>query len=133
MNKEDFKWAKQMLLENYLNYCNQYPEDKIVWEYAFNINLKALYTAYFLSNFVIPKYKNELRGIRTEGLEYKEDYNGFHLSHLDIPERFKIKVLNNCVKPELGLEILKMAFKTKQQTITDLIPSKVNNQIEVTA
>ena len=72
---------------------------------------------YFWSNFVIPKYKNELRRIRTKDLEYKEKYNGFDLSDIDIPEIFKIKVLNNCVKPELGLEIFNMAFKQKQTVL----------------
>lgn len=47
MNKEEFEWAKQMLAENYLNYCNQYPEDKILWKYAFEMNLKSLYIVYF--------------------------------------------------------------------------------------
>jgi DNA (cytosine-5)-methyltransferase 1 len=73
---------------------------------------------YFWCNFVIPKYKNEDRDIRTQsGLKTKEDYNNISLSHLELPERFKIQVLNNCVKPELALDIFKMAFKEKQEVL----------------
>jgi hypothetical protein len=50
MNKEDFEWSKRMLMENYLNHCSQYPEDKIIWQYAFSINLKALYMVYFFGD-----------------------------------------------------------------------------------
>lgn len=74
---------------------------------------------YFWANFVIPNEKKDVRGIRSEGYEYKSKRNGFDVSKFDIPERMKEHVLNNCVKPEIGLGIFNAAFKTKQQTLGD--------------
>ena len=72
---------------------------------------------YFWCNFLISDIGKDERGIRLEGIEYKEKRNGFKVSHLDIPERLKEKVLNNCVKPEVGLHIFNMAYKQKQVTL----------------
>jgi len=44
---------------------------------------------------------------------------GFDLSkYKDIPE--KKLLLRNCVEPELGLHVFKMAFKEKQNTLKEL-------------
>ena len=72
---------------------------------------------YFWCNFLISDIGKDERGIRSEGITYKEKRNGFKVSHLDIPERLKEKVLNNCVKPEVGLHIFNMAYKQKQVTL----------------
>ena len=87
---------------------------------------------YFWINFDVDEVDIETTGIharttKSVKLEKKklQDITGFNLNDLTL--------LRNCVNPKLGLHIFNMAFKIKQQTITDLIPSKVNNQIEVTA
>ena len=72
---------------------------------------------YFWTNFIISDIGKDNRGIRSEGIEYKQKRNGFDLSNIDILDRFKEKVLNNCVKPEVGLHIFNMAFKQKQMTL----------------
>jgi DNA (cytosine-5)-methyltransferase 1 len=72
---------------------------------------------YFWCNFILSKFAKDKRGIRTENINYKEKRNGFDLSNIKISEEFKKKVLNNCVKPELGLHVFNMAFKEKQLTI----------------
>lgn len=72
---------------------------------------------YFWCNFIIPHRNNEVRGIRSEDVKFKEKLNGFDLSHLNISERFKEKVLNNCVKPQIAKEIFEYAYKKKQQTL----------------
>lgn len=74
---------------------------------------------YFWCNFLISNYQKDKRGIRSEGVEYKQIRNGFNLERQAIPERFKEKLLNNCVKPEVGLHIFNMAYKEKQQTLTN--------------
>lgn len=79
---------------------------------------------YFWCNFLIQNQKSECRGIRSEGIEYKQKLNGFDLTTLNIPNRLKEKILNNCVKPELGLHIFECAFKVKQQTLIELERSK---------
>ncbi len=72
---------------------------------------------YFWSNFVIPKTNNKLdRGIRTETNEDKEKSRGILLPK-GFTLKFKEKVLNNCVFPEVGLHILELAFKKPQTTI----------------
>jgi DNA (cytosine-5)-methyltransferase 1 len=75
---------------------------------------------YFWANFLIPNVKKDIRGIRSEGLYYKEKRNGFDLSDEKIPKRFKIKVLNNCVKPEVGRDVFNAAFNKKQTTLDNI-------------
>lgn len=74
---------------------------------------------YFWSNFIIPNIKKDLRQIKYEDIEYKQKRNSFDLSDLEITKTLKNKVLNNCVKPELGLAIFNAAFKDKQKGIGD--------------
>jgi DNA (cytosine-5)-methyltransferase 1 len=72
---------------------------------------------YFWANFIIPNEDKDLRGIRTEDIKYKEKRNGFELDGLNITNTLKEKVLNNAVKPEIGLNILNAAFKQKQEKL----------------
>ena len=65
---------------------------------------------YIWCNFKIDNLPKDKRGIRSEGIEFKQKRNGFDLSHLNIPKAFKNKLLNNCVKPEVGKHIFDMAF-----------------------
>lgn len=74
---------------------------------------------YFWTNFHILNVKPEIRGIRSEGIEYKEKLNGVSVPK-DLPLTFQKKVLNNMVKPELGLMIWNCAFREKQLTIGEL-------------
>jgi len=82
---------------------------------------------YFWTNFIISKLEEVERGIRTKTIERKEKDRGFDLNNLDITKEFKEKILNNCVFPELGLHILKMAFKEPQLTLNSLTLEKEQN------
>lgn len=62
---------------------------------------------YFWSNVNIPIQPKEKRFIRTNDIKNKEQYNSIDLSSYSLSKSFKKKILNNCVKPELGLVILK--------------------------
>ena len=73
---------------------------------------------YFWCNFIILSQQKDIRGIRSEDIKYKEKRNGFDFSDKDVPKRFKKKVLNNCVKPEVGLSVFNCAYKSKQQNLT---------------
>lgn len=66
---------------------------------------------YFWCNFKITNKKVEKRGAR-EDRHYLAKRKGF-----DLPKEVKNKrqLLRNCVEPELGLHIFKMAFKSKQE------------------
>jgi DNA (cytosine-5)-methyltransferase 1 len=74
---------------------------------------------YFWCNFLIPKEQKDNRGIRSEEIDYKMKRNSFDLDDLDLKKGLKDKVLNNCVKPEIGLSVFNAAFKHKQTTIFD--------------
>lgn len=75
---------------------------------------------YFWCNFIISdigKDKRQIRGNIPNSLEYKEKRNMFKVSELNLPEQFKEKILNNCVKPKVGLHIFNMAFKEEQKQL----------------
>ncbi len=76
---------------------------------------------YFWSNFHITDLKLKKRNIKRkhtfeEHIKQKEKEFGFVLN-----KKFKgqkgQQVLNNCVKPELGLHVFNCAFKIKQKTL----------------
>jgi len=75
---------------------------------------------YFWCNFLITKISKDNRDIRLgteESIKYKIKRNGFDVNKFDIPESLKKLVLNNCVKPEVGLDIFEMAFKKRQEVL----------------
>ena len=69
---------------------------------------------YFWSNFHIGNSADVKRFIREHICDGIPNH-GFNIS--GIPSSFKEQILNNAVKPETGLYILKCAIKTKQTTI----------------
>ena len=71
---------------------------------------------YFWSNFPLTSLKKVDRGIRTQTIEEKEKSRGFKLP-LELTKKFKEKVLNNCVFPEVGKHILDLALTKPQQTL----------------
>ena len=74
---------------------------------------------YLWSNFEIPNIKiNQDNVIKKHHIALSIS-RGFDLSKYKIKHR-KDTILRNCVLPELGLHIFKMAFKSKQQTIEQL-------------
>jgi DNA (cytosine-5)-methyltransferase 1 len=75
---------------------------------------------YFWCNFLISDVGQDKRHIRADGdISYQEKRNGFIVSDLPISEHLKKRILNNCVKPEVGLHIFNMAFKTKQTQLNN--------------
>jgi DNA (cytosine-5)-methyltransferase 1 len=78
---------------------------------------------YFWCNFMIPNIRKDDRCIRgniPNSMEYKQKRNGFDVSNLDIPKRWAEKIMNNCVKPEVGLSIFQYAFKKKQLQLSEV-------------
>jgi DNA (cytosine-5)-methyltransferase 1 len=72
---------------------------------------------YFWTNFKIVDRGKRERGIRTQTIEEKEKIRGFNVSSLEESNKFKEKILNNCVLPELGKFIFDCAFKLRQEKI----------------
>ena len=87
---------------------------------------KKLDRHYFWSNFEIVDFKiernfniaNARATTRQEGKKNMANLEEFH--NIRLPDNVKHKrlLLRNCVNPELGLHIFKMAFKEPQQTLT---------------
>lgn len=71
----------------------------------------------FWCNFNISKLKDITRNIRGQDNYKLVKEIGFDLSKFDISNVLKMQVLRNCVVPELGLHIFKMAFKEPQTTL----------------
>ena len=79
---------------------------------------------YYWANFVISDKKEDKRMIirltTKETIKHKEKLFGINVNELEIPEKLKVKILNNCVEPKTGLIVFNMAFNDKQKTLNDL-------------
>jgi len=79
---------------------------------------------FYWSNFVIPDYKEEKRMIirmtDEELIKDKCERYGYNFDDFELTKRLKVKMLNNAVEPKTGLHIFNMAFKTKQQKLTEV-------------
>lgn len=68
---------------------------------------------YFWSNFLFPSQSNEVRGIKRKDEEdfKREELLGIDLSkHKFSTKRMRRQIINNCVEPQLGKEILDWAI-----------------------
>ena len=65
---------------------------------------------YFWTNFVFTKRPNVKRGIRGEEHDYRLNTVEYDLSKYELSKAFEKKIINNCVEPETGLEILNCAM-----------------------
>lgn len=71
---------------------------------------------FFWSNFIITNRTNSIRASSVNTKEQKEKITGFSLDGYKIKHR-KDQILNNCVEPETGLHIFRLAFKEPQTTL----------------
>ena len=69
---------------------------------------------YYWSSFIINNIKIKSR-MHEGTIEELEKFKGFDLSKYQGID--KNKILRNCVEPEIALQIFKMAFKEKQETL----------------
>lgn len=71
------------------------------------------------SNFHIPEIELGSDGVKRQDSDWKtiQDRYGFDLSDVDKNKRWKRKVLNNCVHPELGKHVFEAATKNRQTTL----------------
>lgn len=77
---------------------------------------------YYWSNFIISGKKQAYRA-HDASIEEQQELKGFDLSNYELKTVRKEQTLRNCVEPEAALEIFRMAFKEKQQTLTNNIQS----------
>lgn len=69
---------------------------------------------YFWSNHHLLSLKKKSRNITDQDLKEKAKSLGFEIPDIDKPHRYIRGLLNNCVRPEVGLHIWKCVFKEKQ-------------------
>lgn len=65
---------------------------------------------YYWTNFLIPSRPNTKRFIRRQQHEERLERTTFDLSKLKLDKRFEKQIINNCVEPEIGKEILDYAI-----------------------
>lgn len=73
---------------------------------------------YIWSNKVLSPVKSSTRNILEQDLQKKSDYIGLPIPETGWSKRDNRKLLNNCVKPEIGLKIFNMLFKEKQRQLS---------------
>lgn len=73
---------------------------------------------FFWSNFIIDKIRSEGREHNSK-IEFLQKRKGFDLSKYKTKIEKKL-LLRNCVEPELGYHIFKMAFKEPQKTLMEI-------------
>ena len=69
---------------------------------------------YYWSSFIISNIKLKSR-MHTGTIKELQKFKGFNLSKYQGID--KIKILRNCVEPEIALQIFNMAFKERQKTL----------------
>jgi len=72
---------------------------------------------YFWSNKLLVPMKSKTRNILEQDLELKSKHIGLPIPNIDWSKRNKRKLLNNCVKPTVGLHVFNCIFKEKQQKL----------------
>ena len=100
----------------------KYAVENVIGYYEPLIKPQISNNHYIWANFNIPNAVRDVRAITAATKKnYSEDYgekrNKVNLDKFHLKSEFKTKILNNCVKPEVGLEILEAAFKVKQETL----------------
>jgi DNA (cytosine-5)-methyltransferase 1 len=80
---------------------------------------------YFWTNFLFPAMDNVKRGIKRENEQdlVREKIVGFDLEKYNLQTRYRRKLINNCVEPEAGKQILEYVINPikKQKEIFDFI------------
>ena len=100
----------------------KYAVENVISYYEPLIEPQVSNNHYIWSNFKIPNAVKDCRAITANTKKnYSDDYgekrNKVNLDKFHLKSEFKTKILNNCVKPEVGLEIFEAAFKFKQETL----------------
>jgi DNA (cytosine-5)-methyltransferase 1 len=72
---------------------------------------------YFWSNFFIPSIDLEKSDIYEGTVGEWQDQLGYDLSGYDLDHGKRVKMLRNCVKPELGKHVFDAATKDRQTTL----------------
>jgi DNA (cytosine-5)-methyltransferase 1 len=100
-----------IFLQNYFK--GKYVVENVISYYEPLIKPYQYKKHYYWSNFIIEGKKNENRGMgKDESIYSLSKLKGFDLSKYKGIDT--IRILRNCVEPEAGLNIFKMAFKEKQ-------------------
>jgi hypothetical protein len=77
---------------------------------------------YFWANFFISKFEQVSMQIRKNRTKELSAMHGFDLSDYDVKD--KVKILRNCVSPEVGRHVLESAFNNPQKTLFEVKEAK---------
>jgi len=110
-------WQEILLLKE--TYNGDYCVENVVPYYDPLIEGQQRARHMLWSNFHIPEIELGSDGVKRQDSDWKtiQDRYGFDLSGVDKNKRWKRKVLNNCVHPELGKHVFEAATKNRQATL----------------
>jgi len=89
--------------------------ENVISYYEPLIKPQVLDNHYFWCNFILENTVKKTRGIL---IDRKQEQFGFDLTNYDLPKRFKRTLLNNLVRPKVGLVVFNSSYKTKQEVLT---------------
>ena len=111
----DMKLYQEIVfLSNYFE--GKWVVENVIGYYEPLIKPQEVGNHYFWSNFRISQIKSGSRK-HNATISEMEDFKGFDLDGVDLGYR-KDVILRNCVEPQLGLHILKSAFKIKEDLLS---------------
>lgn len=111
----DMKLYEEILLLTYY-FKGKWVVENVKSFYEPLIKPKEVGNHYWWSNFVITNIKTNSR-CHNGSIEEKQKRKGFDVSSYKLKTIRKDTLLRNCVEPELGIHIFKMAFKDQQKTL----------------
>lgn len=79
---------------------------------------------YFWSNNTLIPLKSTPRNIRSQDIEVKAQDIGMPVPQINKSRGFIIRLINNCVRPSVGLHIYNSIFKEQQQTLVGVSNGK---------
>jgi len=119
----DMRLYQEILFLQYY-FKGRWVVENVIAFYEPLIKPKELQRHWFWCNFVLTNKKIEGKDhIQFGKIKHYEKIQGFNLDNYKSID--KRTILRNCVRPELGLHIFKMAFKEPQQTLTNLAGEKL--------
>lgn len=110
----DMSLWQEIIFLNYF-FKGKYIVENVISYYKPLIKPQEAGNHYFWANFLIGGYKKTERGVWKSRIPFLENNTGFDLSAYRSID--KLKLLRNCVEPELGLHIFNEAMKQPQKTL----------------
>lgn len=98
-------------------YTGKWVVENVISYYDPLIKPSTIDNHYFWSNFALQGLKKKSRDITNQDLDYKSKNIGMPIPKIKKSQRYIRGLLNNCVRPEVGLHLFELAFTKPQTTL----------------